>query len=206
MGSFYAFDHELPCSNKYTVYTREVDTIVCILYILTICYQISASCTFAHRFRCWPSCIMASHFRLRIRFAGWWLPWGSLLTMPTSGLWRFTFMLLIFLCRDLASIISTILSGVMLTCLFHTSIHVFICLIVLHRITPHRSINSTDAGIRRHRLTLEHPRLPWEFRMNIYVFPAALQDCTITQTAPPSKAPAMTWDDDAAVDYGGEIY
>ena len=30
--------------------------------------------------------------------------------------------------------------------------------------------------------------------MNIYVFPAGLEDCTITQTAPASKVP-INWDE-----------
>lgn len=45
-----------------------------------------------------------------------------------------------------------------------------------------RSIHSAEASIPRHRLTTEYPRNPWEFRMNIYVFPAALEDCTMNQT------------------------
>jgi hypothetical protein len=43
-----------------------------------------------------------------------------------------------------------------------------------------RSIYSAEASIPRHRLTTEHPHNPWEFRMNMYVFPAALEDCSIT--------------------------
>jgi hypothetical protein len=54
--------------------------------------------------------------------------------------------------------------------------------------------------VRRHRLTLEHPRLPWEFRMNIYVFPAGLEDCTITQQAPPSKTPVVWGSESDAAD------
>ena len=45
-----------------------------------------------------------------------------------------------------------------------------------------RSIHSAEACIPRHRLTTEFPRNPWEFRMNIYVFPAALEDCSMNQT------------------------
>ena len=41
------------------------------------------------------------------------------------------------------------------------------------------SIYSAAASIQRHRLTNEYPRNPWEFRMNIYVFPADLSDCTL---------------------------
>ena len=54
-------------------------------------------------------------------------------------------------------------------------------------------------------MTLEHPRLPWEFRMNIYVFPAGLEDCTITQTPPASKIP-VNWGDvpaDEQIEYYG---
>jgi hypothetical protein len=47
-----------------------------------------------------------------------------------------------------------------------------------------RSIHSAEASIPRHRLTTEHPKNPWEFRMNVYVFPAALEDCTCIQTLP----------------------
>jgi hypothetical protein len=42
-----------------------------------------------------------------------------------------------------------------------------------------RSIYSNSASVPRHRLTTEDPWLPWEFRMNIYTFPAELSDCTI---------------------------
>lgn len=42
-----------------------------------------------------------------------------------------------------------------------------------------RSIYSNGASVPRHRLTTEDPRAPWEFRMHIYVQPAAIQDCTI---------------------------
>lgn len=44
-----------------------------------------------------------------------------------------------------------------------------------------RSIHSAQASIPRHRLTTEQPHGPWEFRMNVYVMPAALDDCTFTQ-------------------------
>mmetsp|Transcript_15284 Transcript_15284/g.33737 ORF Transcript_15284/g.33737 Transcript_15284/m.33737 type:complete len:421 (-) Transcript_15284:53-1315(-) len=44
-----------------------------------------------------------------------------------------------------------------------------------------RSIMSSDASIPRHRLTTQYARNPWEFRMNVYVFPAALEDCSIDQ-------------------------
>ena len=46
-----------------------------------------------------------------------------------------------------------------------------------------RSIHSAEASIPRHRLTNEFPYHPWEFRMNIYVFPAALEDCTCDQSS-----------------------
>lgn len=42
-----------------------------------------------------------------------------------------------------------------------------------------RSIYSNVASIPRHRLTTEDPKLPWEFRMSLYVFSAQLDDCTI---------------------------
>ena len=42
-----------------------------------------------------------------------------------------------------------------------------------------RSIYSNKASVSRHRLTTEDARLPWEFRMNLYMFPAELSDCTI---------------------------
>ena len=45
-----------------------------------------------------------------------------------------------------------------------------------------RSIHSTAASVSRHRLSVEDPRNPFEFRMNIYVFPAPLENCSITQT------------------------
>jgi hypothetical protein len=43
-----------------------------------------------------------------------------------------------------------------------------------------RSIRSTAACIPRHRVTTVSPVMPWEFRMNFYVFPAELDDCTFT--------------------------
>ena len=42
-----------------------------------------------------------------------------------------------------------------------------------------RSIYNNQASIPRHRVTLADARLPWEFRMKFYVFPAALEDCTV---------------------------
>lgn len=44
-----------------------------------------------------------------------------------------------------------------------------------------RSIRSTEAGVSRHRLTMADAQMPWEFRFNIYVFLAGLEDCTITE-------------------------
>ena len=66
----------------------------------------------------------------------------------------------------------------------------------------YRSINSTDAGVRRHRLHTGHPQFPWEFRMNIYVFPAALEDCTINRTPPP--LPAYDYTDETNYDTTGD--
>lgn len=43
-----------------------------------------------------------------------------------------------------------------------------------------RSIYNAAANVSRHRLTTEDPRLPWEFRMYIYAFPAELEDCSLT--------------------------
>jgi hypothetical protein len=43
-----------------------------------------------------------------------------------------------------------------------------------------RSIYNAAANVSRHRLTTEHPRMPWEFRMYLYVFPADLEDCSLT--------------------------
>jgi hypothetical protein len=43
-----------------------------------------------------------------------------------------------------------------------------------------RSIHTTSASVTRHRLTNEDPRLPWQFNMSIYVYPAGVEDCTIT--------------------------
>jgi hypothetical protein len=42
-----------------------------------------------------------------------------------------------------------------------------------------RSIHTNRASIPRHRLTTDDPRTPWEFRMHMYVMPAALEDVTI---------------------------
>lgn len=43
-----------------------------------------------------------------------------------------------------------------------------------------RSIYNASANVSRHRLTMEDPRMPWEFRMHIYAFPADLEDCSLT--------------------------
>jgi hypothetical protein len=43
-----------------------------------------------------------------------------------------------------------------------------------------RSIYNAAANVSRHRLTVEDPRLPWEFRMYIYAFPADLEDCSLS--------------------------
>eukprot|EP01039_Chlorochromonas_danica_P002276 gene2276-2491_t len=42
-----------------------------------------------------------------------------------------------------------------------------------------RSIYTNVASVPRHRMTTEDHRTPWEFRMNVFVFPASLDDCTI---------------------------
>ncbi len=42
-----------------------------------------------------------------------------------------------------------------------------------------RSIYSMEASVPRHRLTTEDPRLPWEFRMQMFCMPATLDDCTV---------------------------
>lgn len=42
-----------------------------------------------------------------------------------------------------------------------------------------RSIYSNNGNVSRHRITTEDPRLPWEFRMHIFTFPAELSDCSI---------------------------
>ena len=109
--------------------------------------------------------------------------------MQINGQWHFIFMLSISLCRGRVCTTSITPSGSMVS---PSALMIFFFTGAF--LIMDRSINSTDAGVRRHRLTLEHPRLPWEFRMNIYVFPAALEDCTITQTAPASKVP-MNWDE-----------
>jgi hypothetical protein len=42
-----------------------------------------------------------------------------------------------------------------------------------------RSVYSVQASIPRHRLTTADARMPWEFRMTLYMMPADLPDCTI---------------------------
>jgi hypothetical protein len=54
-----------------------------------------------------------------------------------------------------------------------------------------RSIHSTAASVSRHRLTLEDALMPWEFRMNIYVFPASLAECSFTLEPPPMTEEEM---------------
>ena len=52
------------------------------------------------------------------------------------------------------------------------------CVYELHHCV--RSIHTTDASVGRHRLTTENSKLPWQFRMYVYVYPALPEDCTIT--------------------------
>ena len=47
----------------------------------------------------------------------------------------------------------------------------------LQHIIP--SIHSTATHFSRHRLCTLYPSLPWEFRMDIFVFPATLEECSI---------------------------
>ena len=42
-----------------------------------------------------------------------------------------------------------------------------------------RSIHSIAASLTRHRLTVEDPRMPWEFRMKLYVFPVTLDNISL---------------------------
>jgi hypothetical protein len=63
-----------------------------------------------------------------------------------------------------------------------------------------RSIYSLAAAIPRHRFTTEDPRTPWEFRMDLYVVPAALEDCSFTQT-PSVSAEDAIYDDDEEDEY-----
>ena len=51
----------------------------------------------------------------------------------------------------------------------------------LHHCT--RSIHSAAASITRHRLTKDDPWTPWDFRFNIFVFPADIEDCTIINSS-----------------------
>ena len=50
------------------------------------------------------------------------------------------------------------------------------CYTVQHCI---RSIHSVAASISRHRITTEEALMPWEFRQNIYVLPASLDECSL---------------------------
>ena len=42
-----------------------------------------------------------------------------------------------------------------------------------------RSIHSTAASLARHRLSVQDPRMPWEFRMKIYVFPVEIENVSL---------------------------
>lgn len=59
-----------------------------------------------------------------------------------------------------------------------------------------RSIYSLSAVIPRHRVTTDDERVPWEFRMNIYVMPAALEDCSFTDDAPVADEDRVYSDDE----------
>lgn len=49
-----------------------------------------------------------------------------------------------------------------------------------------RSIHSATVNIPRHRFIVGDvvTKLPWEFRMTIYVFPAGVDDCSLTDINP----------------------
>lgn len=61
-----------------------------------------------------------------------------------------------------------------------------------------RSIHTTAVGVKRHRLTTEDSRVPWEFRMTIYVFPASVEECCLTNW--PTN---MAYDPSLAAEEGG---
>lgn len=109
LGSFYAFDLQLPCTNKYTVYTAQEPF---------------------HRMR---------------------MSMGSIYN---TSEWKEQFSFYTF---DIP------IQG---TCQYELQ----------HCV---RSIQTTDASVSRHRLTTEAARLPWQFRMSIYVFPANKEDCSV---------------------------
>lgn len=47
-----------------------------------------------------------------------------------------------------------------------------------------RSIHSIAASVSRHRITVEDPRMPWEFRMKIYAFPVSISDISLVDSPP----------------------
>ena len=54
------------------------------------------------------------------------------------------------------------------------------CVYSLQHLTKSMNLNQHVPCYIRHRLTTEDPIIPWDFRMNIYVFPAQIEDCRIT--------------------------
>jgi hypothetical protein len=62
-----------------------------------------------------------------------------------------------------------------------------------------RSIRSTAAGVSRHRLTTLDAQMPWEFRFNMYVFPASVEDCSF------SSAPIVETDN-SGIDHNAAAY
>ena len=52
-----------------------------------------------------------------------------------------------------------------------------------------RSIKSTAAGVSRHRITTQDGQMPWEFRYHMYVFPAGVEDCSLTDVPPDTYYP-----------------
>lgn len=54
-----------------------------------------------------------------------------------------------------------------------------------------RSIRSTAAGVSRHRLTTQDAQMPWEFRYHMYVFPAGVDDCSLTDEPSETYVPEV---------------
>jgi hypothetical protein len=53
-----------------------------------------------------------------------------------------------------------------------------------------KSIYSSAPCITRHRLSVGDILQPWEFRMTLYVFPALLDDCSISTSLNPDESEA----------------
>jgi hypothetical protein len=132
-GSFYAFDMELRCSNKYTVYTRNDP--------------------FPRMQVCMGNIAYPEQWTADFSFYAFDIP------LPGS------------------------------------------CVYMLQHCV--RSIKSTEAGVSRHRMTMLDAQMPWEFRFNMFVMPAGVEDVTLVEE---SDVPLPVYEEYTEGEGGAEYF